>query len=101
MPHATPTPPLGFKVNILDVGIDETVDSPVTTVRINGSVIKISLSRQELVMEPVTLTGPDAVGFAARRYLARLAQSIESRYVDSIRAARNGIAIELAKAYGS
>jgi hypothetical protein len=101
MPHATPTPPLGFKVSILTVGIDEAVDSPVTTVQINGSVIKISLSTSELVMEPVSLTSPDAVGFAARRYLERLARSIESRYVDSISAARNRIANELAKAYGS
>jgi hypothetical protein len=100
MPHATPTPPPGFKVSILAVGIDEAADNPVTTVQINGSVVKISLNRTELVMLPVSLTSPDAVGFAARRYLARLAQSIEARYVDSISTARTRIANELAKAYG-
>lgn len=101
MPNATPPPPLGFEVSVKGVSVDENTGQPATTVIINGSTVTIGVNGDEPYLRIVHLASPDSIGFAGRRYLARLAQAIEGDYAESIAVARGKITAELTKAYAA
>lgn len=101
MSSAAPTPPPGFEVSILGITANEHTGRPETTVLMNGSTVKVAMEGSEALVSFITLAGPDSVGFAGRRYLSRLAQSIEADYAESITAAQSRITADLTKAYAA
>lgn len=100
MPDTAPQPPLGLEVTIRSIEVDDRTGHPNTTARVNGSLVKISLNGMERRLEPISITTPYAVDFAAKRH-ARLARFIETAYAQSIAEARHQITIELTKAHAA